>query len=349
VNKEQTMKGWRRFLVGLLVVGLLGLPSARSGAARGVAVYTLRLASIAPKGSLWGNAMETMGREVEMATRGRVRVKVYLGGAAGDELQVAERIKKGQLDGTISGGWLCNEVMPSTRAIGLIGVFQTRDEANHVTYEMRPELEKEAARAGFTLLGTAALGTIIVFSRDPITSMADLRKAKLWRWEGELAAIKMANAMGFSAVPGKLEAARKMYDSGAVDGFFAIPMAALAFQWFAQARYITELPTGYLFGCYLVSNSWLDKLPPELRAAVGEASARMAVVIHEAGNRQDAALMGKIFAKQGLKKVPVSERFRAEFFEAARSSREKVSGEFVPPSTLDRVMRLLADYRSEHR
>jgi TRAP-type C4-dicarboxylate transport system substrate-binding protein len=342
------MKGWRGLVIGVLVV-LFALPATRSGAASEETVYTLRIASVAPKGSAWGNAMDTMARDVELATKGRVRMKVYLGGAAGDELQVAERIKKGQLDGMISGGWLCNEVMPSTRAIGLVGMFQTREEANHVTYEMRPDLEKEAARAGFTLLGTAALGTIIVFSRDPITSMADLRKAKLWRWEGETMPLKMGKAMGFSAVPGKLEEARKMYDSGQVDGFFAIPAAALAFQWFAQARYITELPTGYLFGCYLVSTSWMDKLPPDLRAAVGEASSRMAVRIHDAGNRQDAALMGKIFAKQGLKKVPVSERFRAEFFEAARSSREKMTGDVVPAPTLDRVMRLLADYRSEHR
>jgi TRAP-type transport system periplasmic protein len=293
--------------------------------------------------------MESMARDIELATAGKVKVKVYLGGAAGDELQVAERIKKGQLDATISGGWLCNEVMPSSRAISLIGVFQTREEANHVIYEMRPDLEKEAARAGFTLIGTASLGTIIVFSRTPITTMAELRKTKLWRWEGEVAHIKMGKAMGLSAVPGKLEAAGKLYDSGSVDGFFAIPVAALAFQWFAQARYITEIPTGYLFGCFLVSNSWLDKLPPEYRAAVGEAGARMAVRIDDSGFRQDSALMGKIFTNQGLKKVPVSERFRAEFFEAARSSREKVGGELVPPSTLDRVLRLLADYRSEHR
>jgi TRAP-type C4-dicarboxylate transport system substrate-binding protein len=308
----------------------------------------LRLASVAPKGSSWGNDIDRLGREIELATRGRVKVKVYLSGSAGDELSMSEHVKKGQLDAVVSAGWLCDDAIPTMRALGLIGVFQSREEAAAVTAELKPTLEAEAARSGFTLLGTAGIGSIMIFSRNPLTSMAELRKTKLWRWEGETVQLAMGKAMGLDMVSTRLEDGGKTYDQGAVDGFFAVPMAALAFQWFAQTRYITDLRTGYLMGCFVVSSRAFDALPGDAQAALREAGAKLVVRVEDTGRREDDALMNGIFQKQGLKKVAVSERFRAEFFDAARVAREKLGDKLVPKDALGRVLEALTDYRSEH-
>jgi TRAP-type C4-dicarboxylate transport system substrate-binding protein len=310
---------------------------------------TLRLASVAPKGSSWGNDIDRLGREIEQATRGRVKVRVYLSGSAGDELAMAEHVKKGQLDGVISAGWLCDDTIPTMRALGLIGVFQSREEAAAVTADLKPTLEAEAARSGFTLLGTAGIGSIIIFSRQPIASMADLRKTRLWRWEGETVQLSMGKSMGLSMVSSRLEDGGKAYDRGDVDGFFAVPMAALAFQWFAQARYITDLRTGYLMGCFVMSSRSFDALPADVQAAVREAGAKLVVRVEDTGRREDDALMNGIFQKQGLKKVAVSERFRAEFFEAAKAAREKLGDKLVPPEALAHVLAALTAYRKEHK
>jgi len=312
------------------------------------AVVTLRLASVAPKGSTWGNDIDRMGREIEQATGGHVKVKVYLSGSAGDELSMAEHVKKGQLDAVVSAGWLCDDAIPTMRVLGLIGVFQSREEAAAVSSELKPTLEAEAARSGFTLLGTAGVGSIMIFSRNPIGSMNDLRKTKLWRWEGETVQLAMGKAMGLTMVSSRLEDGGKAYDHGDVDGFFAVPMAALAFQWFAQARYITDLRTGYLMGCFVMSSRSFDALPADYQAAVREAGAKLVVRVEDTGRREDDALMNGIFQKQGLKKVAVSERFRAEFFDAARAARDKLGDKLVPHEALGRVLEVLTAYRSEH-
>jgi TRAP-type transport system periplasmic protein len=318
-------------------------------AASGAGVVTLRLASVAPKGTSWGNDIDRLGREIEQATGGRVRVKIYLSGSAGDELKMAEHVKKGQLDGVISAGWLCDDAIPTMRALGLIGVFQSRDEAIGVTNELKPTLEAEAARSGFTLLGTAGIGSIMIFSRAPIASMAELRKTRLWRWEGETVQLTLGRAMGLQMVPTRLEDGAKAYDRGDVDGFFAVPTAALAFQWFAQARYITDLRTGFLMGCFVMSSRSFDALPADLQAAVREAGAKLVVRVDDTGRREDDALMNGVFQKQGLKKVAVSERFRSEFFEAARVAREKLGDKLVPKESLERALQALGRYRAEHK
>jgi hypothetical protein len=59
--------------------------------------------------------------------------------------------------------------------------------------------------------------------------------------------------------------------------------------------------------------------------------------------------MNTIFQKQGIKKVPVNDRFRAEFFDAARAARDQLGDKLVPKEALGRVLEVLTDYRSEHR
>jgi TRAP-type C4-dicarboxylate transport system substrate-binding protein len=345
-------RGWKvGITVAALVAGAFGLERGHAARAESDAskVVTVRIACVAPKGSAWGNEVEKLASDVEHATSGHVKLKVYLNGTAGDDVTAADRVKKGQLDGVVSAGWLCQEAMPSMRAMGLIGVFQSREESAFVASELKPTLEAEAAHAGYTLLGTAGLGSIIMFSREPITSMADLRKTKLWRWEGEKVQLQMGAAMGFSSVSGRLEDAGKDYDSGKVDGFFAVPMASLAFQWFALTHYITELRTGYLMGCFLMSQRSLDALPVEYQSVMREAGAKLVVRIEDTGHHQDDALLAGIFQKHGLKKVAVSDRFRAEFFDAARAAREQLGDKLVPREVLGHVMEVLTDYRSEHR
>lgn len=341
------MRSLRRPLsVALVAVALFA--GAERPAAPAEPKHVLRLATVAPKGSAWGHEIDALVAEVSAATGGEVKIKVYYGGAAGNEIEVAERIRRGQLDGAISGGWLCRRVMPSMRVLGLVGVFQSRDEATHVITALQPTIEKEAEAAGLVLFGTAGVGSVVIFSREPITSLAELRKTKLWRWEGEEVELIHGAEMGLAAVPSSLQDAAVAYQEGRVDGFYAVPMAALAFQWFAHVRYVTDLKTGYLQGCLLGSRAAVDALPPEYRDVLRSATAKLIVRFESVGREQEDALMGGVFERQGLKPVPVSAKFRAELFEAARGARERLGDKLVPKALLNRVLGLLADYRAEH-
>ena len=75
----------------------------------------------------------------------------------------------------------------------------------------------------------------------------------------------------------------------------------------------------------------------------------MLVGIEELGRKQDEELLGGLFAKQGLKAVPVSASFRAEYFAAAKVARERMSDRLIPRELVEKVLRMLADYRIEHQ
>ncbi|HUR94297.1 MAG TPA: hypothetical protein VMY76_06925, partial [Gemmatimonadales bacterium] len=76
------------------------------------------------------------------------------------------------------------------------------------------------------------------------------------------------------------------------------------------------------------------------------AVAKFMIRFEDVGRATDAALLGGLFEKQGLRQVPVSASFRAEFLDQARQLRDKVK--IVPPEMFSQLQSWLADYRAEH-
>ncbi len=308
----------------------------------------IRMATVAPDGTAWARELKAFDREVQAVTHGQVRVKWYFGAIAGNEIEVKERIERGQLDGTASGGMMCQKVAPSMRVTRVQGVFHTRDEASYALTRLNRTLEEEARKNGYTLIGTTSLGPDIVFSRKPVRTFDELKKARLWRWDLDDVAVNVSTAMGLHSVPMGLELAARAFDDNRIDGFVAIPTATMAFQWFTRARFLLDLAMGYLQGCVLVTNRTFDKLTTEQQAALRASSAKLAVRFNELGRQTDDALLGGLFAKQGVTVYVADQAFRSAFFDAARDARERLGNKLVPPELLQRVLTLLADYRAEH-
>jgi len=308
----------------------------------------LKFASVAPDGSILAQEIKRWSADVDAATGGHVKVKWYFNGVAGDELEQGDRMMKGQLDGSAGGQMFCNRIIPSMRVTRLPGVFQSRDEAGDAINRLQPEMVKEAHDHGFVLLTAVALGPDVIFTRTPVHNLAELRKVKLWRWDLDEVGIATSREMGLQIVPLPVADAGRAYDQGHVDGFLAIPLAALAFQWSSRARYVTDLRGSYLWSCMVMTERSLQRLPTAYQDAMRQTAVRARERFEEMGRRTDEALLGGLFAKQGAVTVPVAESFRVEYVAAARNARNKVADRFVPKALVDRVLQMLADYRIEH-
>src|SRR4051812_33372117 len=77
----------------------------------------VRMASVVPEGTSWARELRAWARDVETQTRGALKIKLYLGGIGGDELEVENRIRRDQLDGAVSAGMLCEKLAPTMRVM----------------------------------------------------------------------------------------------------------------------------------------------------------------------------------------------------------------------------------------
>ena len=305
------------------------------------------MATAVPEGTLWWREIHAFQEEVQKETHGQLRLKIYFGGIAGDEIQVGERIRREQLDGTFSGGMLCMRAAPSMRVMRVLGLFQGRGELNYVLGRLKPVLDEEFRRSGFVNLGLVGIGPELIFSRTPVRTLAEAKATKLWTWGDDNTLAPGLDGLGFSTVRADLPEAGRLYDAGRVDGFVAAPAAALAFQWSTRAKYLLPLRLASLDACILISNRAFDPLPDAWKAVVRNAAAHAASLCEELGREQDDALLGGLFSKQGLTILPLLPATVSQFFFESRALRDRVP--LVPAELLERVLTLLADYRAEHR
>ena len=227
--------------------------------------HLLRMASVAPDGTNWARELKALARDIERETEGAVRMKWYLGGIAGGDIEAGDRVARGQLDGVGAGVWQCERWAPSMRVTRLPGLFRNREESRQVGLRLHGLFEEEFKKAGFVYLGGTAIGPSMIFLRKPVRTFAELKQVKLWSLDGDTTKASLLRAIGLTLVPLSFEQSRRAFDDGQVDGFLAPPTGALGFQWSTQARYLLDVVTDYLLGCVVISNTAFDKLSPEQR------------------------------------------------------------------------------------
>ena len=319
-----------------------------SGVAVADEATTLRIGTIAPEGTSWAREMRAMTRDVDRTTGGAIKLKWYMGGIAGDELEMLDRLHRGQLDGILSGGVACQIAAPSMQVAHIPGLLQTWGEASHVLDELRPTLTTEAQRHGFAYLGDAIVGPSILFSKRPIASLDDLRHARIWIWDLDRALRTLLPEMQIPIVPLPIRDAGHAYEDGRVDVLVSPATVALGFQWSVASRYYTDVRLGFVVGCLLIANRSFDALALPAQQALRTAGAEAKARFEEVGRSEEQALLGTLLHKQGLQPVPLSEAERGAFFDAERTARERAGAKLVPAALITRVLGILADYRTAH-
>ena len=123
------------------LAAFLGLAAALAFAPHPAAAETIKLATLAPAGSPWHDALLDMGEAWKDLSGGRVTLKIYAGGVAGDESDMVRKMRIGQLQAaTLSAGGL-PDIAPEFRALQLPMMFRSYEELDYV----RDRIDEEGA------------------------------------------------------------------------------------------------------------------------------------------------------------------------------------------------------------
>jgi TRAP-type C4-dicarboxylate transport system substrate-binding protein len=314
---------------------------ARSAAAEPT---VLRMAAIAPDGTLWSHAMKQFARALEEGTGGAVKIKYYFGGIAGDEPTALERARKGQLSGAM-GALMCEQLAPSLRVLRVPGLIRTRAEGRHVVNVLHSEIAAEMKKNGFTYLGAAGFGLDVPFTRRPIGSLAELRATKLWIREHDEVMGNVLGGLGLQLVPLPHGEAARAYEQKRVDGFIAPPASALSFQWSSQSHAFTDLKLAYLVACGALTNVVFDALPNAYRDQIMTQAALLEQRFEEANEGFDQQLLDRVFVKNGLRRIEPSPAFRRELQTELDARRKSIPPELVPPALIEKMAIALDEFR----
>jgi len=246
---------------------VLGAPAAAKTTA-------IKFATLAPEGSTWMKVLTELSKELEKETGGSLKFKFYPGGVSGDEKDVVKKIRIGQLHAAGFTGVGLGDVAPETRLLDAPWLFRSRSELEAVRAKHAKELNAAVEKGGFVLLGWTDLGSVYVFTKNPIASPEDMRKEKMWVWEGDPIAVAAYRALGVNPVPLSIVDVMQSLQTGMVNGVYGPPLGVVALQWHSKVKHIYPVPLAESTGAVLVSKKFIGSLPAGQRAALLDLSAK---------------------------------------------------------------------------
>jgi len=320
----------------LLVLGalLMGSLPAR-------AQTVIKFATVAPKASTWMSIMEQLDAEVQKATGGQVKFKFYPGGVQGDEKDVIRKIRIGQLHGGGFTGVGMGQILPSSRLLDLPFLFRNSAEVDTVLEGMFGTYADLFLQKDFVLLGWAEVGFVHFFTKNPVRSLADLNKQKLWLWEGDPLAGAYFQELGLKPVPLALPDVLTSFQTGMINGAYASPYGASVLQWQTRVKYVSDPPLTCAAGAVLVSRKVWDQIPAAHQAKVRDIARRKLRQLTAASRKDNQAALDA-FVKAGITRVKPSSDAEAQKFEAIGVKvQDKLAGTLYDAKLLEKARQLV--------
>jgi TRAP-type C4-dicarboxylate transport system substrate-binding protein len=319
-----------------------------AGSAAG-ADLTLKVATVAPKGSIYHRVLQDMGEKWRAAEGPGARFIVYTDSAQGPEAETVRRMRIGQLSASMISIVGLSEIDESVSALQKIPLmFRSWEEVDYVRERLRPDLEQRLRAKGFVVLFWGEGGFVQFFSKSPYTMPEQFKASRIFAWAGDNPQVELMKSLGYRPIVLELTDILPSLQTGMIDTVPAAPLWALVGQFDRTASHMLRINWVPIVGAVVMNAKAFDQLSPAGRAALMKAAAEAGQTLRSQRGTRDEEII-KAMESRGLKVTVLTPEAERAWHDLARTSWPKVRGSMVPAEMFDRVERLLAEYRGARK
>jgi TRAP-type transport system periplasmic protein len=337
----------RRFLSALLVAATVAATMVMSTSVSAQQPVTIKMATLVPTNSSWFLVLKEVADKWNKLSNGRVKVVLYGGGTKGDDPEVVQAMRLGELQGAVLTSVGVAEIEKSVYAISIPMAFDSYEEVYAVLDRMRPRLEAAMEAKGFVVLNFADAGWIQFFTTKPVASPDDLKKLTLFQWAGDSKSLEIWKAAGFNVRPAAVTDLPTGLSTGLFQACTLSPQVAQIGRYYEKAKFMTDLKWALLLGATVIKKDTWAQVPADIRPALlkamQEAGAKLQADIRQNADKDIAAMKSA-----GLTVVPVDPKTKDLWRRTAESTYGKIRGDFVPVDAFDEAMKARDEYRKAH-
>ena len=333
----------RRTVLGLTLA--LAALLACSAPARAETI-TIKLGTLAPDGSTWHLLLKELGEKWAVDSGGRVKMKIYAGGAQGNEGDVIRKMRIGQLQaGAVSVVGL-RDIDSAPQAMATPCLIESDEELAYVYSKVTPVWEKKLGDKGFIVLAWGDTGWGRMFLKKEAHRPADVAGLKMFAWSGDPGAFEAWKAIGFQPVVVSSTDMVPSLSTGMIEGFATTPIMSMTARWYEQTKYMPDINWGRLGGATIMTIEAWQKVPSDCRAKL-QADAR------EIGAKIDAKVseMGvdsiEAMKANGLIVTKLTDAERAEWRALAEKSWPICREQVCLPADWDLVKASRDEFRAQ--
>ena len=243
-----------------------------SQATKAEAEFVANFGTVAPDNTPWSQQLTDVKKRIESESGGRVKMKLFLGGTLGSEIEMIQDVIRGERlhGGGFSTGAIGEAAdIPLLQMVELPYLFQTNAEVDAVLDEvLYGPVNTELESKGFVLAAWAENGwRNFATTGGAATSPTELAKYKMRSQESPVH-LDMYKQYGVQAVAKPVSEVLPALNTGIVDGFDNTPLFSIAAGWIEPIDHYTMSwhiyqPAGVVF-----SKKFYDQLPPDLQTIV---------------------------------------------------------------------------------
>lgn len=258
------MKTHRRLILSLAMASLLPLSAHAQN-------MVLKAHDTHPAGYPTVAAMESMGKKLEAATSGRIKLQMFPGAVLGEEKEAVEQTQLGAIQiARISLG-VIGPIVPEVNVFNMPFVF--RDVAHmrkvidgDVGADLLDKVTKSSSR--LVALGWMDGGSRSLYTKKPVRSPADLKGQKI-RMMGNPLFVDTMNAMGGNGISMAYGEVFTSLQTGVIDGAENNPPSYFtANHYTTPAKYYAQTNHLIIPEIFVMSKVTWDKLTPADQALV---------------------------------------------------------------------------------
>ena len=226
----------------------------------------LKVASIAPQNSVWGNIIESIASQFDSITDGDVQLRVFHSGIAGNEHDTLRKVSLGQIDIAVTTSIGVAGIDNSVLALSAPGLISNQDEFEHVLEKFSPSLQAEINETRYRVLGWAGIGWVYPFMNRYLRTPQDIGNTRIAVSDGDAVFVQFYRDNGINPVSLAFGEWLTALNSGLVGGFLSSPVAAAGFQWFGIANYMVNVPLTPFLGAFIISDRAWEKVDDRHKA-----------------------------------------------------------------------------------
>jgi TRAP-type C4-dicarboxylate transport system substrate-binding protein len=336
----------------ILLFGLPCLLSARTSnmdtvGDEKIATVFWKVATLAPKGIGYSQRFaEVLMPAIEEETKGNLAFKVYWGGSMGDDVQILQKMRVGQLDGAGLSGQGTFMMASEIPILGLPFLFEDYDEVDYIKAMMIDEFDSIALRQGFKLLLWLDQDFDQIYSRSqPMDSMENFRRTRFVTWFGPLEG-RMLERMGASPIPIGVAEIPSAMRSGMADAMIAPAIWIIGTQLYTRVKYVNPVRIRYVPAFVVVTAKAFEAVPEQHRQVLSERRLGLAYDFCRLAREDSDKSLAAMIA-YGVKESVFCDNELAKMKAAVHPVWDELAGELYPQSLLDKLVAHLKDFRAQ--
>jgi TRAP-type C4-dicarboxylate transport system substrate-binding protein len=332
-------RAWNRLLT---IVALLALASGLAVPLE--AAIRIRMGTIAPKDSIWHNALKRIDADWNKISGGEIDITIYPAGQLGDGPEMVRKVRQGTLQAVALSQVGLSHIDTGVSALHIPMLLRSNEEFDYVREKIAPQLEKRLEADGFVVLSWGDGGWVRFFSTEPARTPDEVRKMKLFTSAGDPEGERLWGKFGFNVVPLSLTDMLLSLQRGMINAFHVPPILALLNQSYTVAKNMVDVRFSPVVGGTIIDKGTWEKIPAAMRPKLLESA-------HQAGEQlrkevrqleQDAIDQMK---KRGLNVITLNESELRQWQVEAEKVYPALRGHYAPADLFDEAIRLRDEYR----